>query len=279
MGSFDMAEPLGRAFLEECEALDELVASLAPDDFARATDFYGWTVRDEIMHLMFLDEVALRAIREEEAFLAQKAEIRRYQAEVGELSNYMRARYAALDDVAVVDAWRRNYHSLCDCFAAGDPKTRMKWFGPDMSLLSAASARQMEVWAHGQDLYDLLGVERRNGERIRNICELGARTFGWSFVNRGLAVPEPAPRVALTSPAGESWIWNASSSGGEVAGPAEDFALVVTQRRHVDDTRLSTEGEAARRWMEIAQCFAGAPEEGPRPGERRVHSPAGRGAA
>ena len=244
-----MAEPLGRAFLEECEALDELVASLAPDDFARATDFYGWTVRDEVMHLMFLDEVALRAIREEEAFLAQKAEIRRYQAEVGELSNYMRARYAALDDVAVVDAWRRNYHSLCDCFAAGDPKTRMKWFGPDMSLLSAASARQMEVWAHGQDLYDLLGVERRNGERIRNICELGARTFGWSFVNRGLAVPEPAPRVALTSPAGESWIWNASSSGGEVAGPAEDFALVVTQRRHVDEVGSLRFSLPRRRWQ------------------------------
>jgi uncharacterized protein (TIGR03084 family) len=274
-----MAEPLGRAFLDECEALDELVATLAPGDFARATDFYGWTVRDEIMHLMFLDEVALRAIREEEAFLAQKAEIRRYQAEVGELSNYMRARYADLDDVAVVDAWRRNFRALSDCFAASDPKARMKWFGPDMSLLSAASARQMEVWAHGQDLYDLFGVPRRNGERIRNICELGARTFGWSFVNRGLAALEPAPRIALASPGGETWVWNADSSGGEVAGPAEDFALVVTQRRHVDDTRLSLQGDAARRWMEIAQCFAGAPEEGPRPGERRMHAPVGRGTA
>jgi uncharacterized protein (TIGR03084 family) len=229
-------------------------------------------VRDEVMHLMFLDEVTLRAIREEEAFLAQKAEIRRYQAEVGELSDYMRARYAQLDDVALVDAWRRNFRALHDCFAVSDPKARMKWFGPDMSLLSAASARQMETWAHGQDVFDLMGVERRNGPRIRNICELGARTFGWSFANRGLEVPQPAPRVALTSPTGETWVWNPQSEDGEVAGPAEDFALVVTQRRHVDDTALTTKGAAARRWMEIAQCFAGAPSDGPRPGERRVHA-------
>jgi uncharacterized protein (TIGR03084 family) len=267
-----MAEPLGQAFLKECEALDELVAGLAPGDFARATDFYGWTVRDEIMHLMFLDEVALRAICEEEAFLAQKAEIRRYQAEVGELSNYMRERYAQLDDAAVVEAWRRNFRTLHGVFATSDPKARMKWFGPDMSLLSAASARQMEVWAHGQDLYDLLGVTRTAAPRIRNICELGARTFGWSFVNRGLDVPDPAPRIALASPTGEAWVWNAESAGGAVEGPAEDFALVVTQRRHVDDTRLITQGLAARRWMEIAQCFAGAPEEGPKPGQRRLHA-------
>jgi len=55
-----------------------------------------------------------------------------------------------------------------------------------------------------------------------------------------------------------------------VIGPAEDFALVVTQRRHVDDTRLRVTGAGARRWMEIAQCFAGAPETGPAPGVRAV---------
>jgi uncharacterized protein (TIGR03084 family) len=267
-----MADVLGKAFLEECEALDALVARLAPEDFARRTDFYGWTVRDEIMHLMFLDEVALRSIRDEEAFLAQKAEIRRYQAEVGELSDYMRARYAHLDAMALVDAWRRDYRALYEAFASGDPKARMKWFGPDMGLRSAESARQMEVWAHGQDLYDLLGIPRRNGARIRNICEIGVRTYGWSFVNRELEAPQPPPRVALTSPDGETWVWNDGSTGGEVAGTAEDFALVVTQRRHVDDTSLWVTQGAARRWMEIAQCFAGAPSDGPKPGERRMHA-------
>ncbi len=42
-----------------------------------------------------------------------------------------------------------------------------------------------------------------------------------------------------------------------VTGPAEDFCLVVTQRRHVDDTDLTVTGEIARDWMTKAQAFAG----------------------
>ena len=43
--------------------------------------------------------------------------------------------------------------------------------------------------------------------------------------------------------------------------------FVVTRRRHVADTDLVTEGEAAREWMEIAQAFAGPPGPGRRPGQ------------
>lgn len=273
-----MASDLGSAFLEECEALDRLVARLDDEAFGRVTDFYGWTVRDEVMHLAFLDEVTLRSIIDEPAFLEQKAEIRRYQAEVGELSDYMRARYAHLNNRALAELWRDNFRALHAGFTAADPIVRVKWFGPDMGLRSAASARQMEVWAHGQDLYDLFGVRRENGERLRNICELGVRTYVWSFANRGLEVPVPRPRIELVSPGGASWTWDEGEAGGEVAGAAEDFALVVTQRRHVDDTSLAVRGTAARRWMEIAQCFAGAPSAGPAPGERRMHGAAERAA-
>ena len=48
-----------------------------------------------------------------------------------------------------------------------------------------------------------------------------------------------------------------------VTGPAEDFCLVVTQRRHVDDTRLAVRGPLAREWMECAQAFAGPATSGP----------------
>ena len=48
-----------------------------------------------------------------------------------------------------------------------------------------------------------------------------------------------------------------------VTGPALDFCLVVTQRRHVDDTDLVVEGDAASDWMRKAQAFAGPPTDGP----------------
>ena len=50
-----------------------------------------------------------------------------------------------------------------------------------------------------------------------------------------------------------------------VRGPAEDFCLVVTQRRHVDDTTLHVEGQHAREWLLCAQAFAGPPTDGPPP--------------
>jgi len=51
-----------------------------------------------------------------------------------------------------------------------------------------------------------------------------------TFANRGLEQPGPAPRVILSSPDGEEWCWN-QDAVGSVTGTAEEFALVVTQRR------------------------------------------------
>ena len=55
-------------------------------------------------------------------------------------------------------------------FAAADPKARVKWAGPDMSIRSSITARQMETWAHAQEVFDILGLERVESDRIRNIA-------------------------------------------------------------------------------------------------------------
>jgi hypothetical protein len=59
-------------------------------------------------------------------------------------------------------------------------------------------------------------------------------------------------------------VWNDESSNS-VTGPLEDFCLVVTQRRHLDDTHLVLEGPIAHEWMAIAQAFAGPPGPGRSP--------------
>jgi hypothetical protein len=61
------------------------------------------------------------------------------------------------------------------------------------------------------------------------------------------------------------WAFGATDDDDVVTGPALDFCLVVTQRRHFEDTALVVKGEAAKDWMEKAQVFAGPPSEGPRP--------------
>jgi uncharacterized protein (TIGR03084 family) len=70
----------------------------------------------------------------------------------------------------------------------------------------------------------------------------------------------------FAAPSGaDTWTWGDPSAANTVRGPALDFCLVVTQRRHVDDTALDVQGDAAREWISIAQAFAGPPGEGRRP--------------
>jgi uncharacterized protein (TIGR03084 family) len=97
---------------------------------------------------------------------------------------------------------------------------------------------------------------------------LGVNTFGWTFVNRGLDVPTPVPHVRLTAPSGETWTWNDPSEVELVEGNATEFCQVVTQVRGIGDTKLNVLGDVATRWMSIAQCFAGLPEDPPVPGTR-----------
>jgi hypothetical protein len=50
-----------------------------------------------------------------------------------------------------------------------------------------------------------------------------------------------------------------------VTGSAYDFALLVTQRVHRDDTDLQAIGEDANAWLEVAQAFAGPSGDGRAP--------------
>jgi uncharacterized protein (TIGR03084 family) len=132
-----------------------------------------------------------------------------------------------------------------------------------MSTMSFVTARLMETWAHGQDIADALEMPRTATSRLRHIAHLGVRTRSNSYVVRGLAGPVTPVTVALTGPAGESWVWEESESPGDrIQGSALDFCLVVTQRRNVADTGLVVEGSTASQWMSIAQAFAGPPGPG-----------------
>ena len=126
----------------------------------------------------------------------------------------------------------------------------------------------METWAHGQDIADALRIRREGTQQLRHIAHLGVSTFSWSFQNRQLAVPDTQVRVELTGPSGELWRLGPEDTEEFVRGPATDFCLVVTQRRHPSDTALETVGDTATQWLAIAQAFAGPAENGPKPGER-----------
>ena len=65
------------------------------------------------------------------------------------------------------------------------------------------------------------------------------------------------------------WTWGDEAAPNRVTGPALDFCLLVTQRRHRDDTALSSTGPVADEWLSIAQAFAGPAGPGRKPGQFR----------
>ena len=246
---------------ERSELIDILDAAGA-DAFDRPTPAEPWTVRDQVSHLAFFDEEALKAATDPDAFFAGVARMAEVGADVYMDQHIERGREL---QPAELMGWLTTVGAdLAAAFEGRDPDERIPWYGPPMRARSFVIARIMETWAHGQDIVDALGVDRRPTDRLFHIAELGIRTFRFSFENRGLEVPDERVRVALRGPTGTVRVWNDESSNS-VTGPLEDFCLVVTQRRHLDDTHLVLEGPIAHEWMQIAQVFAGPPGPGRSP--------------
>ena len=246
--------------------LAELLSELDPTDWQRTTTFKDWTIYDVVAHLHFSDHMGVTTMRSGEAFNALMADM---SATELPMVDYTRRWLGDVSAEELLSRWRALFTEMCDRLESADPDERLTWAGPGMKPRMFTTARQMETWAHGWELYDILGKTREHTDRIRNIATIGVRTFGWTFVNRKLEVPADIPYVRLTAPSGAIWEFNDRESSNHVSGDAVEFCQVVTQVRNVADTTLEVVGESATRWMAIAQCFAGAAAEPPAPGSRR----------
>ncbi|MCA8901135.1 MAG: TIGR03084 family protein [Hyphomonas sp.] len=250
-------------FLEESRALNDLLAGQPDSAFDMVTQFKAWTINDVLRHLHFWNWMA-------ELQIADEARLEAELSAVG--AEGMRPRERAHVDGAggrqLLDMWWRQAERTAGTFASADPKARLKWAGPSMSARSSITARLMETWAHGQEVYDCLGADRKDADRIRNIAVLGINTFGWTYSVRQLTPPELVPFVRLEAPSGEIWTFGEDTSGNRIEGCATEFCQVVTQTRNVKDTALTVTGPVAEDWMSKAQCFAGGRNDPPPPGTR-----------
>jgi uncharacterized protein (TIGR03084 family) len=248
---------------DEHQALDEIVSRLDEPSWDAPTPAEPWTVRDQISHLAFFDELATAAATDADTFQMGMAEVAQ---DVDAFMNAPLEKGRAMKPAQVMEWWRRARAEMLGAFARLDGGNRIPWYGPPMSPASFMTARLMETWAHGQDIVDALGVARASTERLRHVAYIGVRARPFSYSTRSLPVPDEAVAVDLRGPSGERWAWD-EGARQRVRGDALDFCLVVTQRRHVDDTSLEMDGPLAREWMSIAQAFAGPPGAGRKPGQ------------
>ena len=257
---------------EESAVIDGMLASLQPDDWARETPSVGWNITDQASHLAYFDEATVMSLRDPERFRTESAAL---VAGGDDFADRVAAQYHATDASTMLAWFRRARAELLESYLAVDPRARLPWYGPDMGVASSITARLMETWAHGQDIADTLGITRQPTHRLRHVAHLGVAGLSYSYAVNEAQVPTNPIRVEIVGPQGDLWLWGPVDARDRVTGPALDFCLAVTQRRHLDDLQLTVTGETAQQWMAIAQTFAGPAGTGRAPlDEAAADSPA-----
>jgi uncharacterized protein (TIGR03084 family) len=270
-----MSESLQQAydFLDESNAVYELLSSLSDNEFDQPTQFKGWSFNDVIGHLHVWNYAADISLSDGEDWIEFSNKALKALGSGSSMNQFERTITNNIKGKELLEVWKNYFTEMSDRFASADPKKRVKWMGPDMSVRSSISARHMETWAHAQELYDSLGVKRINHDRIKNIVIIGNNTFKWCYSVHKRKLPSETPYLKLTSPSGQIWEFNNQSDENCITGLAEEFCQVVTQVRNIKDVNLNVVGGNAIEWMSIAQCFAGPAENPPAPGTRKMVSP------
>jgi uncharacterized protein (TIGR03084 family) len=262
--------------LAETDVLRRVLEPRPDSDWARPTPATGWTVTDQVTHLAYFDDVTRISITDPERF---RADAEQLTADGMDFPDRVAAQFHETPPRELRAWFDRSRADLTQAFRAADPAVRFPWFGPPMSLASSVTARVMETWAHGQDILDTFGIARVPTPRLRHVADIGIRALRYSYAVNGIDLPADPIRVELAGPDGQSWTWGPADAADRVTGDALDFCLVVTQRRHRDDTRLEVRGLTATQWIGIAQAFAGAAGTGREPGQVKAwatSSPGGR---
>jgi uncharacterized protein (TIGR03084 family) len=234
----------------EGDELDALVSGEA--DWSTPTPATGWTIAHQIAHLAAADANVLIAVRTPAEF---DAVLKQAESAGSRHADFDAAAGAARPRSVLLQQWRAGRSEVAAVLRDLRLGQDFPWFGSQLTAALMVPLRLMEMWAHGQDIFDALGVQHRPTDRLRHVATLGVAGRELSFYAAELPTPAELFRVELTGPDGQIWVWGPEDARQQVRGSALDFCLRVTQRRLRAATDLTAVGEDARKWLEIARVF------------------------
>jgi enediyne biosynthesis protein E11 len=248
----------------EGDALDQIVAGLEPAQWSLQTPAPGWTIAHQVAHMASVARLAQMAAAAPSAFKEQAAKA---SGDFDAAVHALLEPYLVYPPRTLLASWRADRAAASEALAKLPPGEIVPWLARPLPAGILASAGIMELFAHGQDIADTVGARREYTDRIWHLTAFAVRTWDFGYLARGLTPPEQEFRFVLTSPSGKLWEFGPQDSEQRVTGPAVDFCLLTTRRRHRADLTLVTEGAEADAWMDIAQCYRGSPGQGRSPGQ------------
>ena len=257
-------------FYAECQNTYDVLKNIPENKLNNLTQFKNWSFEDIIRHLHVWNMAAYKSLQGKNEWENFYTELQTFFRKGFSLSDFEKSFTYNVKGKDLLNLWQVTFKKVSNFFRKESPKKRVKWVGPDMSVISSISARHMETWAHSQAIYDALGKVRENKDRILNIVIIGNNTFGWTYKVNKREVPTNIPHLKLKSPSGKFWEFNDPQNSNKIEGLAEEFCQVVTQVRNIKDVNLKLVGKTSNEWMTIAQCFAGKASSPPKPGTRKI---------
>jgi enediyne biosynthesis protein E11 len=248
----------------EAEEFEALVTGLEEEGWRRPTPAPGWSVAHQVAHLAFIFRLAGTAASDAETFgvMAAKA-----AADFDGAVNAALADYLADPPEVLLSRWRAERDTAIKALAAVPANQVVPWLVRPLPPAVLASAGMMELFAHGQDIADALGVTRERTDRLWWIALFVSLTWDFGYQARGMTPPAAPFRYELTAPSGATWEFGPADAEQKITGPAEDLCLLATRRRHRDDLALTATGPDADVWLDIAQAYRGPAGEGRQPGQ------------
>jgi uncharacterized protein (TIGR03084 family) len=252
------------ALTADGDDVDGLLAGCSAEDWALPTPAPGWTVAHQVAHLTAVFQLAAMSAAKPEAF-------RTMLDGVGEdfsgAVETQLARHLALSPDQLLERWRTQRAEASAALGAVPPGDILPWLVNPLPPAILAAAGMMELFGHGQDIADALGVRRERTDRITYLVAFVTRTTDFGYLARRMTPPEQEFGFEITLPSGQLWTSGPADAAQRITGPAEDLCLLATRRRHRDDLALTATGELADQWLDIAQAYRGPAGNGRRPGQ------------
>lgn len=249
--------------IAEGDGIDRLVSSIDPSRWGTPTPSPGWTISDQVAHLTFVFNLAGMAAADPEGFKAvTEAAAKDFQGAV----NAALKQYSG-EPEDMLARFRAQRETTAKALASVPGDQLVPWLVRPIPAAVLASAGIMELFGHGQDIADTLGVHRAPTDRLMHVVVFAILVQEFGYLTHKETPPNEQFRFEITAPSGRLHEYGPADADQRVIGPAEDFCLLVTRRRHRDDLNLVAIGAEADHWLDIAQAYRGPAGEGRRPGQ------------